>query len=326
MQLRNKFLLLSLLSGVLLLLAILTTLHGDSYKVYAGSARQATTAATEASATGDVARGKYLVPIGACGGCHGNAKLATGSDIPLAGGMEFNLGPLGTFYAPNLTILQDWPLENFNKVLHQGIDPEDKNNRVLAPVMPYMSFHGMSDSDVASIAVYLKSLTPVKNDVPEPKPGPVAGFALHALPDVSVPMPTINDTVDYGRYIVENISSCGDCHSPRDRLQQVIKGKELSGGGINLGTNDNPLYATPILGSVLSAEGYTRENFIIALRTGTRPWGARIPSQMPWRYFAGMTDNDLTAVWNFLQTKKLDSAWGAPASSAAATQAATASK
>src|SRR5437016_1108213 len=94
---RNKFLLLSVVSGVLLVVAILTTLQGDAYKVYAGPARQATAAATEANAAGgDVARGKYLVTIGACGGCHGNAKLANGSDIPLAGGMEFNLGPLGT--------------------------------------------------------------------------------------------------------------------------------------------------------------------------------------------------------------------------------------
>ncbi len=259
---------------------------------------------------GDAERGKYLVQIGTCMDCHGNFKMTTDKGVPLAGGTEFNLGPVGKYYSANLTTLQNWKLEDFLKVFHEGIDPQSK--RVLAPIMPYESYHGMSDDDVAAIAAYLQSLTPVKNDVPKAEPGPVAALALHALPAVSVPAQKASDAADYGRYIVENVSACGDCHSPRDATQAKIKGRDLSGGGINLGTNEEPLFASPILGSILTAEGYTHDSFVVALRSGVRPWGAKIPVQMPWRLYANMTDSDITAVWNFLQTKKLDTPWPAP--------------
>ncbi|MCC7447832.1 MAG: hypothetical protein IT324_10460 [Anaerolineae bacterium] len=275
--------------------------------------------------TGDVARGKYLVEIGACADCHGAPKLAVGKDLPLAGGNEFPLGPLGTYYATNLTTLQDWTYQDFDKALRQGIEP--KTGRVLAPIMPYLAYHGMSDSDVASVGAYLKSLKPVRNNIPDAKPGPAAAQALQPLPAVSVPTLKIDDSADYGRYLVENVSACGDCHSPRDPSGQFIKGKELAGGGINLSSPDAPVFAPPILGSVLNAQGFTKETFVIAIRSGVYPWGAQLSPLMPWRHYSNMTESDATAIWNFLQTKKLDAPWPVPAAgTAAATAQATQAK
>jgi len=138
-----------------------------------------------------------------------------------------------------------------------------------------MNYAGMSDEDVASIGAYLKTLTPVENNVPQAKPGPAAQVALHPLPGTSVPAVRANTTAAYGKYIVHNVSSCIDCHSPRNPItQQYIQGRDLAGGGLNLGTDEEPLYASPIIGSVLTAEGYTRDNFIATIRTGVRPWGA----------------------------------------------------
>jgi mono/diheme cytochrome c family protein len=254
------------------------------------------------ASTGDPARGQYLVEAAACATCHSGAKGE------YTGGVEFKLGPLGTFYSANLTVLQTWTTDDFLKVFHEGVDP--KNGRVLAPVMPYMAFHGMSDDDVASVGAYLKTLKPIQNDVPQAQPGAVAVFALKALPPVSVPPWKPDTTATYGDYLVNHVSACGDCHTPRDaQTQQPIEGKDLAGGGINLGTDQQPLYATPILGSVLTAEGYTAESFEVALRTGVRPWGARIPVQMPWQHYANLTHNDILAIWNYLQTKKLDAPW-----------------
>ncbi len=300
---KYRFLFFNVVIGLAACVLFLSFVGNKPGIVYASPANQS-------SADGDVARGKYLVTIAACVDCHGNFKMASEKGVPLSGGTEFNLGPVGTFYAANLTTLQDWKTEDFLKVFHEGLDPKSK--RVLAPIMPYISYHGMSDSDVASVGAYLRSLTPVKNDVPAAKPGAIAAIAFRALPAVSVSDMKAADTADYGRYIVENISTCGDCHSPHDQQNAVLKGRDLSGGTLNLGSDQEPIYASPILGSVLTAEGYTKENFFVTLRTGVRPWGAKLPVQMPWRAFAQMTDNDITAVWNFLQTKKMDTPWPQP--------------
>jgi len=314
-----------LVSSVFILAACIALLVVFSDSTAPTTIRAATPAATAAAAKGgDVARGEYLVAIGACRDCHGPE---------LAGGAPFDAGPLGSYHAANLTVLQDWKDDDFLKVFHQGVDP--KSGRVLFPAMPYFNYAGMSDADVLSIGAYLRSLKPINNQVPEAKPGPAAAQVLKPLPGKSVPAIKADTSVNYGQYLVRHVSSCNDCHTPRDAQGNMMMDRELQGGGMNLGTEDQPIYAVPIVGNVLTAEGYTRESFIKAIRTGIRPWGARIPVQMPWMQYKAMTDNDLTAIWNFLQTLKRDKPWppemqnppqapGAPAGTQAATKAATA--
>lgn len=263
-------------------------------------------------ATGSVERGKYLVTVGACVDCHGAPQLAKkGEEPPLAGGAEFNLGPLGTYYAPNLTALQGWTDADFLKAFHEGVDP--KSGRVLASIMPYMAYHGLADDDVKSIGAYLQSLTPVKNDVPAAKPGPAAADVFKALPAESVQMPKADTSAAYGAYLVQHVSACGDCHSPRTPEGAPMPDSlALSGGGINVGGADNPLFATPIRGEQLVAMGYSLETYKIAMRQGVRPWGALIPPVMPYRAFKTYTDDDLTAQWNYLLTLKVVPAWPVP--------------
>jgi mono/diheme cytochrome c family protein len=303
MQQLHRLLVVSAILAILAFVAVVSFL-GEPQRVSAQAAQ------------GDAARGEYLVVTGACADCHTTEKGA------YAGGLEFDMGPLGVYYSSNLTILQDWTTDDFKKALRQGIEP--KTGRILAPAMPYPAYRGMSDDDVAAIGAYLKSLKPIENKVTDAKPGPAAGEALKALPDVSIPMPKIEDTAEYGKYIVESLTACGDCHTPRDAAGAFLVGKDLTGGGINLGTEEEPIFAPPINGPVLNAAGYTKETFIAAMRSGVRPWGARISPHMPYRFYSKLTDNDLTAIWNFLQTKKLDVPWPVGGAAAPATQPATA--
>src|SRR5258708_7563541 len=164
----KKFLTISVFVGIIMLVIFAMATAPTS-----AFAQQGTKVATSAAA-GDsdalVARGKYIVTI-ACADCHRAYNLATDKGTPLAGGNEFNIGPLGTYYSANLTKLQAWTVDDFKSVLHTGRDP--KTDRQLAPVMPWGSaYRGMADDDVAAVAAYLHSLTPVNNDVPLPKPAP----------------------------------------------------------------------------------------------------------------------------------------------------------
>jgi mono/diheme cytochrome c family protein len=247
---------------------------------------------------GDAKRGEYLIQVAGCGGCHGAFRLAQDGKVPLAGGNEFKAGQLGTYYAPNLTVgVKQMPLDIFEKAVRRGIAPFTE--RVMA-VMP--KFSRLSDSDVASLHAYLSSLPDVKNDVPDAQPGPGASN-LKAGPEASVPDAKTDDSAEAGQYWVEAVARCGGCHSPG------VQGRDLAGGVRNLGSEEAPIYAPPILGTVLTAAGYSPETFAQAMRTGKHPWGSPMRGQMPWRRFANMTDTDLLAIWNFLQTKKLDSPW-----------------
>src|SRR5258708_7268926 len=106
--------------GLIIVLVFLSLIDPSPTRATAAATQAASQAATPAGTAaaepqGDPTRGKYLVAVIGCGGCHGAFKLATDKGIPLAGGNEFNLGPqLGTFYSLNLTNLQDWSFREFD--------------------------------------------------------------------------------------------------------------------------------------------------------------------------------------------------------------------
>ena len=124
-------------------------------------------------AAGPVERGKYLVKIMDCGGCH-TAGALTGKPDParyLAGSeVGFQLPGLGIFYPPNLTSdmtggLGSWSEADIIRALRTGERPD---GRVLAPIMPWQSYGGLTDEDARAVAAFLKSLPPIAFAAPAP--------------------------------------------------------------------------------------------------------------------------------------------------------------
>lgn len=132
--------------------------------------------ALPAHAAGDPGRGAYLARIMDCAGCHGT----TGPDGLRIAGMEFaggslgfELPGLGTFWPPNLTPdptgLAGWTAEEITDAIRAGLRPD---GRILAPIMPWANYAGLTDADAADLVAYLRSLPPVANRVPAPaEPG-----------------------------------------------------------------------------------------------------------------------------------------------------------
>lgn len=147
--------------------------------------------ATNARAESPAERGKYLVGIMDCTGCHTTgalagkpepAKFLAGSDI------GFQIPGLGIFYPPNLTSdvetgLGSWSEQDIANALRTGTRPD---GRELAPAMPWRSYSQLTDQDVQAVAAYLKSLPPVAHAVP-PLTGesekPPAPYFTVAIPD-----------------------------------------------------------------------------------------------------------------------------------------------
>jgi mono/diheme cytochrome c family protein len=142
------------------------------------------------SEEGPVARGKYLVTIMDCGGCHTPGALAGHPDRERAlGGSEVGFGgsaPMGEMtggvvYPSNLTSdretgLGNWTDEQILDALQRGRRPDGST---LVPVMPWPAYANLSDSDARAIVAYLRTVAPVRFEVPArvpPGAQPVAAY------------------------------------------------------------------------------------------------------------------------------------------------------
>ncbi len=149
------------------------------------------------AASRQVERGKYLLDIIPCTDCHTPGTFLGHPDMTrYLGGSEvgFAVPGLGVFYGPNLTPDNDtglgkWTIKQIATAITDGVTPD---GRKLAPPMPAEWFHHLTKADALAIAAYLKTLPPVKNQVPGPF-GPTqkpVGFVMQVIPaDKYVPTP-----------------------------------------------------------------------------------------------------------------------------------------
>jgi hypothetical protein len=82
----------------------------------------------------------------------------------------FDLPGLGTFVGPNLTPdnetgLGSWSKDEIVTAIQTGVRPD---GRILAPIMPWRAFAGLTKADAGAIADYLKSLPPVSRKAQGP--------------------------------------------------------------------------------------------------------------------------------------------------------------
>lgn len=251
-------------------------------------------------------RGEYLVrDVAVCGHCH--AADPQSPDGPLSGGFAFRNWRLGTIRASNLTPdsatgIGAWTEAEIVRAIRTG---EDREDEVLAPVMPYRWFHGMSDRDALAIALYLKSLEPVTNAV-ENDPNLVfqAAELLFLSPEDAPEgtAPPRAPTAEYGGYLANHVALCADCHTPRTGLLSTpdldrrFAGQADPPGGFP--ANPDNLTPDPETG----IGGWSEEDFLRTLRTGLNPRGDSLHPFMPWRQYRRMADEDLRAIYRYLQT------------------------
>jgi mono/diheme cytochrome c family protein len=128
-------------------------------------------AAAQQAPRGPTARGAYLARIMDCGGCHTPGAMAGQPDaaLSLAGSpVGFGVPDIGTFYPPNLTPdretgLGDWSEADIVRAVRTGVRPD---GRVLAPAMPWRAYAALTEADARALARYLRSLPPVRHEVP----------------------------------------------------------------------------------------------------------------------------------------------------------------
>lgn len=256
-------------------------------------------------------RGKYLVTTAhpPCALCHSPLETKDGR-LTVKDGMWMagrNWAPDGTPFvtAPNLTSdpetgIGTWSDDQLARAIREGIGHD---GRTLFPIMPYERFRHMTDEDLASIVVYLRSLPPVKNPLPKSNvPFPVK-YLINGVPEPVDGAVTADLTTPEkrGRYDVEVLGVCAECHTPRDDKGNRVPGMDYSGGTALPYGDRKVIYSANITPAVNGITYYTEALFIEAMRT-SKVRSRQLDDMMPTHYFRDMTDQDLKDIFAYLKT------------------------
>jgi mono/diheme cytochrome c family protein len=262
-------------------------------------------------------RGKYLVEnVANCLVCHSKRDEGHFGQPVLPrtwgqGGEVFphEAGIPGTLYARNITPynLGNWTDGEIYRTLTTGVN---KSGKPLFPMMPYGNFSKLSKEDLYSIIAYLRTLPSIKNDVPERSLDFPVNLIVRTIPHDTVQpekAPQPSDGVAYGKYLV-TAASCAACHTPRDDHGKDVPGMDFAGGWklpLPGGAFVTTVNITPDKETGIG--NWTKQQFIDSIRSGLKTQTQEVKpgefnSIMPRSQFAGMTDADLGAIYDYLRT------------------------
>jgi mono/diheme cytochrome c family protein len=230
-----------------------------------------------------IERGRHVVRVIAkCQACHGSH---------FEGSVFLEDPMIGRISASNITpagVVANYTDRDWIRAIRHGVKPDGRSTII----MPSYEFHPMSAEDLAASIAYLKTLEPVEHTPPAMRLGPMARMLIatgmfpilpadaidHAAP--FEPAPAAAATPEYGSYLAS--IGCVGCHGP------TLQGAKPPATGPDITPRGR-------------LAGWTEEDFRLMMRSGKRPDGTVVDTEMPWNLTAGMTDIELAAVWAYLQ-------------------------
>jgi len=262
--------------------------------------------------------GTYLAThVMLCADCHSQRdfSLFAGPNKPGTlggGGEEFNhelaVFMPGTVYTRNITPygIGDWTDAELETTLRTGINPDGDT---LFFLMPWMNYRNMDPYDMKAIIAWVRNLKPIELEIPERQlfvsmtqmmPPQLPPLEFQSRPDPS-------DKVALGKYLTI-MSSCSDCHTPYGEQGAPIM-EMYMGGGLEFNLPDiivRPSNLTPDSTGILT---WSEDFFVSRFKQYDKPEATKMPVEnvgyqtfMPWLLYAGMADEDLRAIYAYLQT------------------------
>jgi mono/diheme cytochrome c family protein len=225
-------------------------------------------------AEGDSDKGAYLVRLAGCVSCHTRPN----GGLFLAGGGPIET-PFGIFYGPNITPdlddgIGDWSLEAFSDALVNG---HSKTKGPLYPVFPFTSYSKMKPQDIADLWAYVSKVdvqtgSPPPHDLNSPFIQRVLlrpWKTLFLKPGEIEDDPEMSPTWNRGRYIVEGLGHCTECHTPRSRFGAPDNSRALEGSVLTKENEKVPAITALALGK----RGYDKGGLMMAFKYGLTPDG-----------------------------------------------------
>ncbi len=181
-----------------------------------------------------IAKGARLAAIGNCYLCHtapGGRAYAGNRPIPT---------PFGTIYSTNITPapgngIGHWSVAAFRRAMRQGVSRRGSH---YYPAFPYPHFARLDDDDLHALYAFIMTRQPVDifaptNELPFPLNERWLMPFWNSLFLDRAPLradPAHSAAWNRGRYLVEGLGHCGDCHTPRNLLGGAKASQALAGG------------------------------------------------------------------------------------------------
>jgi len=241
-----------------------------------------------------IAYGKHIFQFRGCEACHGEK---------LEGKVYLSDPALGEVNATNLTTGQGGVAVNYKsdtdwvRSIRHGVRPSGK----AMLFMPAYEFYFLSDKDLGAVIAYVKSVPPADHNQPVSQLSITGRIVMTLVKEVvfipaeiiphNAPRPVApepGNTAAYGEYLTY---SCKVCH-----------GLGMSGGKIPAFPQGWPSAANLTTSPDRYQPYFSEEGFDQIIRTGITRHGRQInPAYMPWSSYKFMTDDELKAVWTYLQ-------------------------
>ena len=204
---------------------------------------------------GDMTHGERVFWAAGCASCHAAPGAKDGGMLVLAGGGRF-ASPFGTFIAPNISTdpaqgIGGWTLEQFVHAVQDGVSPEGQH---YFPAMPYTAYAKMVPQDVVDLKLFMDGLpASATPNLPHEVGFPFnirrtlggwkvlfAGGGYHITG-------ALTPEVERGRYIVESLAHCSECHTPRNPLGGLATSRWLGGATLPDGKSKVPNITPAVL-------------------------------------------------------------------------------
>lgn len=266
----------------------------------------------------NIERGKYLANhVMLCMDCHSTRdwSLLSGPMVPGTegkGGETFDqkLGFPGKYIAPNITpfALQNWTDGEILRAITSGVS---KDGRALFSVMPYHNYGKIDRKDIEAVIAYLRTLEPIENKTEISSSDFPMNFIINTIPQKPSfsNIPERSDKVNYGKYLV-TAAGCMDCHTKQDKGKFV---GEFFAGGFEFKLPDGSIVTSSNItpDKTTGIGNWTTEQFINRFKMyldssyvipKVNP--GEFQTAMPWTMYAGMKNEDLEAIFAYLQSLK----------------------
>lgn len=278
--------------------------------------------ASLAAAQQPLSRGEYAAILGDCIACH---TLPGGE--PFAGGVKLPT-PVGDIIATNITPsvvgIGDYSLEQFDAAVRRGIRADGKR---LYPAMPYTAYARVSDEDIAAMYQWFMNevepsdYQPPATELPFPFNIRLSMAAWNLLfhdNRTYTPDPAQSDEWNRGAYLVEGLTHCGTCHTPRNLFMGEDSSRLLAGGAVG------PWAAPDITSDRNRGIGdWSVEELVQYMKTGSirRSQASGPMAEVVDHSLQHVTDEDLQAIAIYLKSVPADASeqgaqtvhdWGQP--------------
>jgi mono/diheme cytochrome c family protein len=254
---------------------------------------------------GDADRGRIVFAAADCGSCH--ASPGQTDRLRLGGGLAI-ASPFGIFRAPNISPDPDmgigrWRTIDLANALLSGVAPSGQH---LYPALPYTSYAGMSVGDIRDLMAFLRTLQPVAGRPPDHElafPFKVRrSIGLWKLlffrPSPIQPDPQRQQSWNRGRYLVEAMTHCAECHSSRNAFGAIKASTRFAGGPDQEGVGYVPNLTPDHLGR------WSAEDIADMLKTGYTPDLRFVGSSMADVVLntASLPDSDRAAIAEYIKS------------------------